>query len=325
MVRSLLAVSLVLLSGSAQAQLSTDPLRNWSSIERSVVTIDSGARPVGLGALIDRSGLFLVHRNVLPSTQSVGRLSNGQVVMLSLKATDEISQMSVVQAEPWDRSIAPEVALAPVEMNAGQRLILGLPNAPLSGELVSGDRSGILRPSLRYAPLLELRSEAPTDRLGGALVFTPDGTLAGVIHATLAPAQPDLIPRSPASQPYGPRPMTTSYALGPEILQKVIEGFRSPSRRVVYPSIGAFFSDASQGVLVQEVRAGSPADQAGIQSRDVVLLINQRPIKDSIDFAVQLFRQRVGSVITLRIRRDQQQLDVKVAVAGTDETRIPLR
>ncbi len=306
----------------ATLQTTPDLARSWSAVQSSIVTIEFNGHKTGVGGLIDRNGLFIAHRSSVVGNQAVGRLSNGDLVMLTAKALDETSQLILLEADPWVKSRAPELALAPADLKPGTQLMLALTGGPASAELVSSDRNGLLRPSLRYAPLTELKSETPNERLGGSLVLTTDGTLVGIVNATLEVVR--RIPSSgaapPVSNQFGPRSQTISYALGTEILQKVIEGFRSPEHRVVYPSIGAFFSDAAQGVLVQEVKKGSPSDQAGLTSGDVILQLNNRPVKDSIDFAVQLFRLRVGSVVSLQVRRGQTMIELKVAVAGSDDT-----
>lgn len=70
--------------------------------------------------------------------------------------------------------------------------------------------------------------------------------------------------------------------------------------------------DVSQGVLVNQVSSQGAAQSAGIQSKDVIVAINDRPVRSSADLLETVARQRPGDQITLTIHRDGQQRKIPV-------------
>jgi serine protease Do len=69
------------------------------------------------------------------------------------------------------------------------------------------------------------------------------------------------------------------------------------------------------GVLVSDVRAGSPAGEAGLQIGDLILSLNGKTMENGRQFNVNLYRSPVGEVVTLRVQRGLQTLTVNVRVS----------
>jgi serine protease Do len=65
-------------------------------------------------------------------------------------------------------------------------------------------------------------------------------------------------------------------------------------------------------VVVTEVEAGSAADEAGIQSGDVILEINRKPVHNLDDFRKQVGALGKDDTVLLRIVRNGQRLFVAV-------------
>lgn len=86
----------------------------------------------------------------------------------------------------------------------------------------------------------------------------------------------------------------------------------------VAPEVAKFLKlDGQSGVVVSEVLEGSPAEQAGLQARDIILAVDGRPLPrlkpDSgvvqyLDRAVQLHRP--GDKMTLGVLRDGRRLEL---------------
>jgi serine protease Do len=60
---------------------------------------------------------------------------------------------------------------------------------------------------------------------------------------------------------------------------------------------------STKGVLVLEVRPGSPADSIGLEPADVIREINQRPVNNVIDFERAMRQGRRGERILLLVQR----------------------
>jgi serine protease Do len=72
--------------------------------------------------------------------------------------------------------------------------------------------------------------------------------------------------------------------------------------------------EGSKGVLVSKVEPESPADEAGIRRRDVILEVNQKPVASSKDFTKALESTDKGAL--LLVRRGEAEIFVAVKQKG---------
>jgi C-terminal processing protease CtpA/Prc len=64
-----------------------------------------------------------------------------------------------------------------------------------------------------------------------------------------------------------------------------------------------------------KVVSGSSAERVGIRPGDVIIGIGSSTIRDHVDFAQAMFRQRVGERVTLLMKRGPQTV-VAMAIVG---------
>ncbi len=69
-----------------------------------------------------------------------------------------------------------------------------------------------------------------------------------------------------------------------------------------------------QGVLVEDVLPGGPADQAGMQIGDVIVAFANHPISNVRQFAVNLYRFNVGDTANTTVMRKGQSTDLQIHV-----------
>jgi serine protease Do len=73
------------------------------------------------------------------------------------------------------------------------------------------------------------------------------------------------------------------------------------------------------GVLVQEVVAGGPAEKAGLKVGDIITSVDGRSIKDGDDLVKEITTHRPGSTIRLDYMRDGKQADATVTIGDMDK------
>jgi WD40 repeat protein len=115
---------------------------------------------------------------------------------------------------------------------------------------------------------------------------TPDGQPLGG-----APAKPQAIPVTvalPAS------PVATA----------------SPKAVSLFEGFGVQLRQLNDGVEVFSVRAGSSAAQLGLQARDIITHINERPVARFEDARDLLAKQEAGRLLRLRVLRRGDQLEL---------------
>ncbi len=89
-------------------------------------------------------------------------------------------------------------------------------------------------------------------------------------------------------------------------------------------STGATFEDETPGkdgtVTVVFVAPDSPADSAGLQTGDVVLMVDDKAVKNRKTILDRVHSRKPGDTVTLRVRRDGDEIDVKVRLGALDRT-----
>jgi serine protease Do len=68
------------------------------------------------------------------------------------------------------------------------------------------------------------------------------------------------------------------------------------------------------GVIIEDVHKDGPADKAGVKPEDVVLAINDKPLKDGNDLMDRVADTPVGSSCLLTVDRDGKKMDFKLVV-----------
>lgn len=79
-----------------------------------------------------------------------------------------------------------------------------------------------------------------------------------------------------------------------------------------------------KGVLVQEVAAGGPADQAGFKPGNIILSLDYINVPNSIEFVKLVGSKRPGEAVTMRVLRDGKVSTVTAKLGTRPETQVAL-
>jgi serine protease Do len=104
----------------------------------------------------------------------------------------------------------------------------------------------------------------------------------------------------------------------------------SPSHKVTRGSIGIQFKQElpgavnrvygfKNGVLVQQVQPGGPAEKSGIKQGDIITAIDGRSIKDGDDLVNEIASRKPGSSVRLGYLRDGKPADTTVTIGDRDK------
>lgn len=119
------------------------------------------------------------------------------------------------------------------------------------------------------------------------------------VAAGAGPRVPLVVPRPNVMIPDLPRSLTT---------------WRSPALGIDSEAIDGQLADyfgVTQGVLVRNVAAGSPAQRAGIKAGDVIVAVGTAKVATPVDITMRLRELEVGSVV-LAIVRERKESNVTV-------------
>jgi serine protease Do len=120
------------------------------------------------------------------------------------------------------------------------------------------------------------------------------------------------------------------FAMPANTVVAVYNDLISPSHKVTRGSIGISFRSGlsgavnrvygfKNGVLVQQVQPGGPADKGGIKPGDIIITIDGRSIKDGDDLVSDIASRRPGSSIRLGYMRDGKPGDATITVGDRDK------
>ena len=120
------------------------------------------------------------------------------------------------------------------------------------------------------------------------------------------------------------------FAMPSNTVVAVYNDLISPSHKVTRGSIGIQFREGlssavnrvygfKNGVLVQQVQPGGPADKAGLKAEDIITTIDGRAIKDGDDLVNEIASRKPGSTIRLGYVRDGKQEDTTVTIGDRDK------
>ena len=124
--------------------------------------------------------------------------------------------------------------------------------------------------------------------------------------------------------------MGIGFAMPSNTVVQVYNDLISPSHKVTRGSIGISFKEGlsgavgrvygfKNGVLVNTVTPGGPADKAGLKPRDIILSIDGRSIKDGNDLVADIASRRPGSSARIGYLRDGKQADTTVNIGDRDK------
>ena len=74
------------------------------------------------------------------------------------------------------------------------------------------------------------------------------------------------------------------------------------------------FAEPPSGVRFSDVRAGSPAEKAGLKAGDILVGWDGKPIQNLYDFTYALRGQKVGDVVTVKVLREGKTVEASVTL-----------
>ena len=282
-------------------------------------------RTVGSGAIIDPDGYIVTNAHVVTGAQQV------HVVLRGLAAGEAPLQLlgaelgKVVPAQIV--GVARDIDLALLKIDAGGLPALKLANYDRvrQGELVfafgspEGLRNsvsmGVVSSAARQldpdSPGVYVQTDAPINpgNSGGPLVNV-EGELVGLNTFILS--------ESGGSQGLGfAIPSAVIAAAYPQLRKygHLHRGIVGLSVQAITPALAEGLAlSRTFGVVVADVQPDSPAERAGVQVRDIIVTVDEKPIESVPVMTLALGARQAGETVVLGVIRDGRPLSVRITV-----------
>jgi len=276
---------------------------------------------LGSGVIVRSNGVIVTNAHVVKGADELKIVLNDRREFeAKVVAQDEEIDVAVLQIETkGERLPFLRVSQGQAGLEIGD-IVLAIGNPFGVGQTVT---SGIVS-ALGRTNVTDVSSFIQTDAAvnpgnsGGALVSL-SGELVGVNTA--------IFSRSGGSNGIG-------FAIPGELVARAVDSALSEGR-IVRPWIGARTQgldsnmaaalglDRSRGAIINDIYPKGPADQAGLQERDVILSIDGTDINDDSGLKFKLATLRKGQNANVKIWRDNRERIISVRADTPKET--PLR
>jgi Do/DeqQ family serine protease len=304
-------VNISVLSRSPEAEnpLMQDPFfrRFFSLPERTRPQLSAGS-----GVVVDaQNGFVLTNHHVVKNAQEiVVTLKDRREFRARLVGSDAGTDIALLKIE------APNLKAARFgdsdQLNVGDFVVaignpFGLGQTVTSGIVSALGRSGLDIEG--YEDFIQTDASINPGNSGGALVNLK-GELVGINTAIIGPTGGNVGIGFAVPSNMAHAVMAQLRRFG-ELRRGV---FGATTQDLTPESAKVLKVNAREGAAVVNVASGSAADKAGLRASDVVVAMNGRPVRGSLDLRNQLGLVPVGEEIELRVQREGRERGLKVVL-----------
>jgi serine protease Do len=267
---------------------------------------------LGSGVIISADGFIVTNNHVIDGADRVMvTLDDGRSLPARVVGRDPQTDIAVVKVEAAGLPAVTFADSAAIEV--GDR-VLAIGNPFGIGETVTtgivsamGRRAGI---GLAYEDFVQTDAAINPGNSGGALVDI-EGRLIGINTAILS--------RSGGFQGVGlavPANLVSQVTEGLVRNGKVVRGYLGVGAQDLTAALAEGLNlKGRTGALVTDVAPGTPAEKAGLESGDVIVAIDGKPIDDANRLTLTVAGIAPGTEVDLRVVRDGKERSLTLTTA----------
>jgi S1-C subfamily serine protease len=288
-------------------------------VKDSVVLIETKVQTVtglqdnaqGSGFIYDHEGHIITNNHVIEDSDEIWvTFTNGQVTKATIIGTDPYSDIAIIQVS--GETIFPVVLGNSSNLNVGEPIVaVGNPYG-LSSTITAGIVSQLGRDlaapdGYLIVDVIQLDAAINPGNSGGPLV-NMWGEVVGVTTAIISGST------------------GVGFAIPSDTIQRELPDLLATGQ-YLHPWLGISGFDVdlelaetlglntTEGVVISEVIISSPADVAGIQENDIIIVLNEQPVRNINDLSVFLERNtHPDDTVTITLLRNSQELELQVVL-----------
>jgi serine protease Do len=277
-------------------------------------------RGLGSGFIIDAKGIILTNNHVIENADKITvRLSDESEFDAKVIGRDPKTDLAVIQITDGKRNFPVAQLGNSSNLRVGEWVVamgspFGLDNTLTAGVVSAKDRQ---IGAGNYDSFIQTDASINPGNSGGPLVNLR-GEVVGINTA--------IFSRSGGNMGIGfAIPIDLAKDILPELIKsgKVTRGWLGVSIQRITPELAESLGlDESRGALVSSVSEGSPAAQAGIQTGDVIVEYDGKPIQDSSQLPIVVARTPVGRSVKTTVIRDKKRVPLTIKVGELKEEEV---
>ncbi|HIJ57143.1 MAG TPA: Do family serine endopeptidase [Deltaproteobacteria bacterium] len=277
---------------------------------------DFKQRSLGSGFIIDPNGLIVTNNHVVDGAdQIMAIMSDGKEYEAEIVGKDPNTDLALIKIKSGEDF--PVVALGDSDgLNVGEWVVaignpFGLEQTVTAG-IVSA--KGRVIGSGPYDDFIQTDASINPGNSGGPLI-NMNGEVIGINTAIIA-----------SGQGIGfaiPVNLAKGIIKQLETRGEVTRGWLGVGIQDITKEIADYYGlKDGKGVLVQQVFPGDPADKAGINSKDIILEVNGKPVETSRELTRVIAGINVGETVSIKVLREGQEKDFHVEIAKREDKKL---
>jgi S1-C subfamily serine protease len=265
---------------------------------------------LGSGVIVDGSGHIITNHHVIASADQIRvQLADGRETVARIVGRDPDTDLAVLKI---DLTPLPVATLGRSDQLKVGDVVLAIGNPlGLSSTVTHGIVSATGRQQLGIAPLEDfIQTDAPINfgNSGGALVDA-HGALIGINTAIVA--------KNLGVEGIGfAIPVNMVRGVLADIITqgRVIRGWIGVVPVDITDERAQSYGLAQGGVVIYGLYPGSPGQQAGLETGDLLLAIDGTPVHSAQDVLQRVALDKVGSMLAIRALRGRRTLETRAKV-----------
>ena len=301
-------------SGGPLAALSDDLAAAVDTVGRSVVAIHARRRIPASGLFWRPDVIVAAHHTIQRDDDITVTLHDGSTASATLAGRDPSTDLAVLRLAD---ATGPAAAAADGAPRVGQLVLaLGRPGNSITASLgivsaVGGEwrtwQGGAIDRFIR----LDL---SVYDGFSGGPLVDATGRVVGLNTSGLARATALTVPASTVAR-------VADQLLTRGHVARGWLGIATQPVRLPPPLQRSLALETDGGLVVVNVEPDSPADRGGLLIGDILLALDDRPVRDPGDVLAALGGDRIGQAVTLRVARGGRAEQVGVTVGERPRAR----
>ncbi|KAA0259225.1 DegQ family serine endoprotease [Deferribacter autotrophicus] len=264
------------------------------------------SKSLGSGFVIDKEGYIVTNNHVIDGADEiVVKLADKKEFKAKVVGKDPLTDLALLKIDPKDEELHPLTLGDSEKTEVGEWVVaIGNPFG-LEWTVTAGiiSAKGRVLGEGPYDNFMQTDASINPGNSGGPLV-NMKGEVVGINTAII-----------PSGQGLGfAIPVNMLKELLPKLKAgKVKRGWLGVTVQPLDDKLAKSFGlKKPEGALIADVIKGDPADKAGLKAGDIVIAIDDKPVKDSRDLVMEIGKRNPGEKVTLTVIRDGKVKKIEV-------------